>query len=141
MVKPPLRTKSSGFKVSEEEYAQLETAAQTSGQTLGEWCREAAVLGSANGQPSKAGPSGAEAQALMAELVALRAILLNVLIKTTQIYTHVAIRALQQVYAATHPTAFIEKDNAPPPPQPTHAEITELLTALDRDPDEDHEET
>jgi predicted DNA-binding protein len=41
MVKPPLRTKSIGFKVSEEEYARLETAAQTSGQTLGEWCREA----------------------------------------------------------------------------------------------------
>jgi integrase/recombinase XerD len=61
-------------------------------------------------------------------------------IKTTQIYTHVAIRALQQVYAATHPTAFIEKDNAPPPPQPTKAEITELLTALDRDADEDREE-
>ncbi len=81
MVKPPLRTKSIGFKVSEEEYAQLETAAQADGQTLGEWCREAAVLGSANGQPSKAGPGGAEAQALMAELVALRAILLNVLFK------------------------------------------------------------
>ena len=61
-------------------------------------------------------------------------------IKTTQIYTHVALRALQQVYAATHPTAFIEKDNAPPPQQPTNAEITELLTALDRDPDEDHED-
>ncbi len=61
-------------------------------------------------------------------------------IKTTQIYTHVALRALQQVYAATHPTAFIEKDNAPPQQQPTNAEITELLTALDRDPDEDHEE-
>ena len=30
MVKPPLRTKSIGFKVSEEEYAQLETAAQAS---------------------------------------------------------------------------------------------------------------
>ena len=28
MVKPPLRTKSIGFKVSEEEYALLETAAQ-----------------------------------------------------------------------------------------------------------------
>jgi hypothetical protein len=40
MVKPPLRTKSIGFKVSEEEYAQLETAARTSGRTLGEWCRE-----------------------------------------------------------------------------------------------------
>ena len=35
MVKPPLRTKSMGFKVSEEEYAQLETAAQASRQTLG----------------------------------------------------------------------------------------------------------
>ena len=40
MVKPPLRRKSIGFKVSEEEYAQLETAAQASGRTLGEWCRE-----------------------------------------------------------------------------------------------------
>ena len=39
MVKPPLRTKSIGFKVSEEEYARLETAAQASGRTLGEWCR------------------------------------------------------------------------------------------------------
>jgi hypothetical protein len=35
MVKPPLRTKSIGFKVSEEEYAQLETAAQAEGRTLG----------------------------------------------------------------------------------------------------------
>ncbi len=80
MVKPFLRTKSIGFKVSEEEYSQLETSAQMSGRTLGEWCREA-VLASANGQPTKAGPSAAEAQALMAELVALRAILLNVLFK------------------------------------------------------------
>jgi RHS repeat-associated protein len=40
MAKPPLRTKSIGFKVSEEEYARLETAAQASGRTLGEWCRE-----------------------------------------------------------------------------------------------------
>jgi hypothetical protein len=37
MVKPPLRTKSIGFKVSEEEYAQLEMAAQADGRTLGEW--------------------------------------------------------------------------------------------------------
>ncbi len=36
MVKPPLRTKSIGFKVSEEEYAQLDAAAQTSGRTPGE---------------------------------------------------------------------------------------------------------
>jgi hypothetical protein len=47
MVKPPLRTKSIGFKVSEEEYARLETAAQASGQTLGEWCREM-ILGASD---------------------------------------------------------------------------------------------
>jgi len=45
MVKPPLRTKSIGFKVSQEEYAQLETAAQASGRTLGEWCREVILRG------------------------------------------------------------------------------------------------
>lgn len=78
MVKPSLRTKSIGFKVSEEEYSQLEASAQMSGRTLGEWCREV-VLASANGQPPKAGPGAAEA--LMSELVALRAILLNVLFK------------------------------------------------------------
>jgi len=61
-------------------------------------------------------------------------------IKTTQIYTHVAIRVLQQVYAATHPTAFIEKEKAPPPQRTTDLAITDLLTALDRDADEDREE-
>jgi len=80
MVKPSLRTKSIGFKVSEEEYSQLETSAQVSGRTVGEWCREV-MLASANAQPPKAGPGAAGAQALMAELVALRAILLNVLFK------------------------------------------------------------
>ena len=45
MVKPPLRTKSIGFKVSEEEYARLETAAQASGRSLGEWCREVILRG------------------------------------------------------------------------------------------------
>ena len=80
MVKPPLRTKSIGFKVSEEEYAQLETSAQMSGRTLASgaarWCWRARTA-----RPPKAGPGAAEAQALMAELVALRAILLNVLFK------------------------------------------------------------
>lgn len=64
--------------MSDEEYAQLETAAQASGRTLGEWCREV-MPASANGQPSKA--TEPEAEALMAELVALRTILLNVLFK------------------------------------------------------------
>jgi hypothetical protein len=63
MVKPPLRTKSIGFKVSEEEYAQLEIAAQASGRTLGEWCREVVL---ASGQETK--PTGTGAEARVAEL-------------------------------------------------------------------------
>jgi integrase/recombinase XerD len=66
-------------------------------------------------------------------------------IKTTQIYTHVAVRALQQVYAATHPAAFIEKQKAPPRPAPATPwpgapTPADLLTALDRDADEDRED-
>jgi predicted DNA-binding protein len=68
MVKPPLRTKSIGFKVSEEEYARLETAAQASGRTLGEWCREVILRGgSASDDPA------------LAEIVGVRLLLVNVL--------------------------------------------------------------
>jgi hypothetical protein len=80
VVKPPLRTKTLGTKVSEEEFAQLEAAASERGLTLSEWCREI-LLGSVNGQGVKSADSGRADQALMAELVALRAILLNVLFK------------------------------------------------------------
>ena len=79
MVKPNLRTKSIGTKVSEEEFSRLEQAAQKASKTLGEWCREV-MLSSANGQPAN-GTGNAGAEALMAEVVALRAILLNVLFK------------------------------------------------------------
>jgi hypothetical protein len=80
MVKASLRTKCIGTKVSEEQYAQLQRAAQTEGKTLSEWCR-GVMLSSANGRPSKATETGGDGHALMAELVALRAILLNVLFK------------------------------------------------------------
>ena len=70
MVKPPLRTKSIGFKVSEEEYAQLETAVRTSGRTLGEWCREV-VLASAS-DAERRDPA-------LAEIVGVRLLLVNVL--------------------------------------------------------------
>jgi hypothetical protein len=80
VVKPPLRTKTLGTKVSEEEFAQLEAAASERGLTLSEWCREM-LLASVNGQGEKSADSGRADQALMAELVALRAILLNVLFK------------------------------------------------------------
>ena len=43
MVKLPLRTKTLGTKVSEEEFAQLEAAASERGLTLSEWCRELAL--------------------------------------------------------------------------------------------------
>jgi hypothetical protein len=79
MVKANLRTKSVGTKVSEEEYARLEEAAQKASKTLGEWCREV-ILRSTNGNSAEAG-GGPQVEALMAELVALRAILLNVIFK------------------------------------------------------------
>lgn len=60
MVKPPLRTKSIGFKVSEEEYAQLETATQADGRTLGEWCREAILRGGSASDAERRDPALAE---------------------------------------------------------------------------------
>jgi hypothetical protein len=80
MVKPPLRTKSIGTKVTDEEYVELERAAQTGGKTLGEWCREV-MLKNANGGAADTAVAGARAEALMAEVVALRTILLNVMFK------------------------------------------------------------
>src|SRR5215471_15084307 len=80
MVKPNLRTKSVGTKVSEQEFARLEQAAKRASKTLGEWCREV-MLGNANGQTGNSNGRNAGAEALMAEVVALRAILLNVLFK------------------------------------------------------------
>jgi hypothetical protein len=80
VVKPPLRTKTVGTKVRDQEYAQLEAVASERGLTLSEWCRET-LLGKVNGQEEKSADTGATSQALMAELVALRTILLNVLFK------------------------------------------------------------
>ena len=80
MVKPNLRTKSIGAKVSEEEFARLEQAAQKASKTLGEWCRDV-MLASSNGQPAHGNGGNGGSEALMAEVVALRTILLNVLFK------------------------------------------------------------
>ena len=60
--------------------------------------------------------------------------------------SQVALRALQQVYAATHPAAFIEPGNAPPLPAakglwPGDPAAEALAAALERDALEDHEET
>ena len=82
MVKPPFRTKTLSTKVSDEEFTQLEAAVSKSGLTLSEWCREAILAGVNGREPKSANDSAATGQlALLAELVALRAILLNVLFR------------------------------------------------------------
>jgi len=67
------RTRSAGAKLTNEEYAQLETLAQARGLTVGEWCREV-LLAQAN-EPS---PTLVE-QSLMAEIMGLRMIVINLL--------------------------------------------------------------
>jgi hypothetical protein len=73
MVKPPLRTKSVGTKVSDAEYAALEARARASNLTLSEWVRDVLLA-----SPPEAG-ADAGSQMLLAELLALRTILINLL--------------------------------------------------------------
>ena len=75
MVKSTLRTKSIGFKVSDDEYAHLERGAQAEGATVGEWCRTVVL---AHGPERIQTPETIATEALMAELVALRSIVLTV---------------------------------------------------------------
>jgi hypothetical protein len=70
-MKPPLRTKSVGTKVSEAEFAMLEERARSSGLTLSEWVRD--VLLAAPVEPS----AEAGSEVVLAELLALRSLLLN----------------------------------------------------------------
>jgi hypothetical protein len=79
---PELRTRSAGAKVTEKEYAEIEKLAASRGLNVGEWCRET-LLARVNGQEPRVATdcAGTGQVALMAELVALRAILLNVLFK------------------------------------------------------------
>lgn len=66
--KPPLRTRSITAKVTEAEHLELQTFALAHGQSLSELTREL-LLSRLQGDPT--------AHALVAELLALRAILLN----------------------------------------------------------------
>ena len=70
---PSLRTKSVSTKVTDEEYAQMEALAGD--QTISEWARDVLLKG--------ANPSVGE-QIVLAEVVALRTILLNALYKLGQ---------------------------------------------------------
>jgi hypothetical protein len=73
-----LRNRTVGSKVTESEYALLAAIAEREGVTVGEWCREVllAQVNAAQGVVATAAE-----QTLLAEVVALRAILLNALYK------------------------------------------------------------
>jgi hypothetical protein len=71
-VKPPLRTKSVGTKVSEEEFAALEARAQARKLTLSEWVR-AKLL-----EPRADGGDAAD-EVLLGEVLDLRTTLLNMM--------------------------------------------------------------
>jgi hypothetical protein len=85
----PKRERSIGAKVTESEYELLQAQAEAQGMTLGEWSRELlmAQLKSGNGA-SRPGSSAVlaevkmvrdELRAVMAELVALRLVVLNLM--------------------------------------------------------------
>ncbi len=69
-MKPPLRTKSVGTKVSEAEFALLEERARGAGMRLAEWVREALLSA-----PVNSGPDSGEVA--LGEVLALRSLLLN----------------------------------------------------------------
>jgi hypothetical protein len=76
-----LRNRTVGSKMTESEYEQLVAVAEREGLTLGEWCREV-LLARANTNEGKK-PNTTE-QTLLAEVMALRTILLNALFKLGQ---------------------------------------------------------
>ena len=69
-MKPPLRTKSVGTKVSEAEFALLEERACGAGMRLAEWVREALLSA-----PVESGVDSGEVA--LGEVLALRSLLLN----------------------------------------------------------------
>jgi hypothetical protein len=73
-VKPPLRTKSVGTKVSEAEFALLEERARGAGMRLAEWVREALLAAPVEPVAGSGVDSG---EVALGEILALRSLLLN----------------------------------------------------------------
>jgi hypothetical protein len=74
-MKAPLRTKSIGTKVSEEEFAALEATARAADMTLSEWVR--AVLLAAPGVELPDDEAALAGRVALAEVLALRTLFLN----------------------------------------------------------------
>jgi hypothetical protein len=73
-----IRNRTVGCKMTDSEYERLSAVVESEGMTLGEWCREV-LLERAEGRK----PSAIE-EALLAEVLALRTILLNAFYKLAQ---------------------------------------------------------
>jgi hypothetical protein len=73
-MKPPLRTKSVGTKVSEAEFALLEERARGAGMRLAEWVREALLAAPVEPVAGSGVDSG---EVALSEILALRSLLLN----------------------------------------------------------------
>ena len=81
-MKPPLRTKSVGTKVSEEEFAALEECARQADMTLSEWVR--AALLSAPGVELPDDEAALAGRVTLAEVLALRTLFLNLQFRQAQ---------------------------------------------------------
>jgi hypothetical protein len=81
-MKAPLRTKSIGTKVSEEEFAALEATARAADMTLSEWVR--AVLLAAPGVELPDDEAALAGRVAVAELLALRTLLLNLFFRSAK---------------------------------------------------------
>jgi hypothetical protein len=81
-MKAPLRTKSIGTKVSEEEFAALEECARQADMTLSEWVR--AVLLAAPGVDLPDDDAALAGRVAVAEVLALRTLLLNLFFRATK---------------------------------------------------------
>jgi len=76
-----LRSRTVGSKMTQSEYEKLVTVAERDGLTLGEWCREVLLAQASNTEGTR--PMATE-QTLLAEVMALRMVLLNALFKLAQ---------------------------------------------------------
>ena len=81
-MKAPLRTKSIGTKVSEEEFAALEECARQADMTLSEWVR--AVLLAAPGVELPDDEAALAGRVTLAEVLALRTLFLNLQFRQAQ---------------------------------------------------------
>lgn len=78
MTADQLRSRTVGCKMTEAEYERLNVTAEQQGVTLGEWCRDVLLQHACQSTPMSV------EEALFAELLALRTILLNAFYKLAQ---------------------------------------------------------